>query len=257
MFSREGFYLVYPTPYIFNQNDKIQFVWKYNVHKKANKCYHWMWFKSGKRTHRSTPQTSAHIQQRKLQLQVLPHQKLYLKTHGLFTEVQQTRGRFQVLRELTHRQETQTTHLDWADDSSNKQVGVLVHVQDGVGGGRVGAGWHWHHTSHRSFQRINWDGAIKPIAVNGEEQKKGREEGGVSDFLFFLNVLQLTMEWWSTWCWIWLTEMCHRDCYPHESLPFSREPYIPSRIMFSNQTRCFSISSGNILKTYNLNDPIW
>lgn len=47
------------------------------------------------------------------------------------------------------------SYLDSAEYSSYIQVGVLVHVQDGVGRGRVGTGRGWHHTSHRAFQRIH------------------------------------------------------------------------------------------------------
>lgn len=67
------------------------------------------------------------------------------------------------------------------------------------------------------------------------------------------------MEWRSPRCWIWLTEMCHRDC----SSWFLMNPLrSPMNFIFTLgicfQTRhCFSISSGNILQTYSLSDPIW
>lgn len=62
----------------------------------------------------------------------------------------------------------QWQYLDFAKYASYKQVGFLVHIQDGVGGGWVSTGWARHHTCHRSFQRIHWNGAIQPISVTKE-----------------------------------------------------------------------------------------
>lgn len=59
----------------------------------------------------------------------------------------------------------QWQYLDFAKYASYKQVGFLVHIQDGVGGGWVSTGWGRHHTCHRSFQRIHWNGAIQPISA--------------------------------------------------------------------------------------------
>ncbi|TNN30636.1 hypothetical protein EYF80_059212 [Liparis tanakae] len=63
------------------------------------------------------------------------------------------------------------TDLDGADYPSDKQVGLLVHVQDGEGRGRVGAGRSGRRPGHRAFQRIHRYGAIQPITGDGEEQK--------------------------------------------------------------------------------------
>lgn len=62
-------------------------------------------------------------------------------------------------------------YLDCAEYSSYKQVGVLVHVQDGVGSGRAGAGRGRHHTGHRSFQRIHRYGAIQPVPADRSRRK--------------------------------------------------------------------------------------
>lgn len=67
------------------------------------------------------------------------------------------------------------TDLDGAEYSSHKQVGVLVHVQDSEGCGRVGAGRGRHHPCHGSLQRIHWYGAIQPIT--GSRHRRGREHG--------------------------------------------------------------------------------
>lgn len=66
-----------------------------------------------------------------------------------------------------------STCLGGAICSSYKQVGFLVHVQDGEGRGRVGTGRGRHHTGHGAFQRIHWYGAIQPISEEEEKRHSG------------------------------------------------------------------------------------
>ncbi len=140
-------------------------------------------------------------------------------------------------------------YLDCAENSSYKQVGVLVNVQDCVGCGRVGAGRGRHHTSHGAFQRIHWDGAIQPITEDREKQK---ERTGLMLFCLlcciswrtftmfedigawnqFFWTLGATDEWWKQG----VEPVCCSGTFGLYS-----DIYLPHRSLSSNQEQHFCV----------------
>lgn len=136
-------------------------------------------------------------------------------------------------------------YLHSAEYSSHKQVGVLVHVQDGEVNGRVGAGRSGHHPSHRAFQRIHRYGPIQPFPTDRE--KVNRPEEGCYSVCTFC-VTSAVIESVTT---VFMNLSLH-----FLAAEFYTRMNRPPRSLFSEREQPSCIAEGDILKTDSPCDSI-